>query len=159
MLDRDRILLCLAICVDRNKSLIGSRRQGIGCVVGGLGCAVLCCAVVCCAGLGWAGLGWAGMVTGQLVSTAEQCRLGLFQDSDFADDLEDSRWTSGCIFVHFWESNVRSNQLDVQEGNCSLAQRHGVRGNTLGRWFTDGWYPCFRPERLGHRSVAFFTER
>ena len=34
-------------------------------------------------------------------STAEQCRLGLFQDSDFAGDLEDSKSTSGgilCIF-------------------------------------------------------------
>ena len=33
--------------------------------------------------------------------TAEQCRLGLFQDSDFAGDLEDSKSTSGgtlCIF-------------------------------------------------------------
>ena len=33
--------------------------------------------------------------------TAQQCRLGLFQDSDFAGDLEDSKSTSGgllCIF-------------------------------------------------------------
>ena len=34
-------------------------------------------------------------------STAKQCRLGLFQDSDFARDLEDSKSTSGgtlCVF-------------------------------------------------------------
>ena len=34
-------------------------------------------------------------------STARQCRLGLFQDSDFLGDLEDSKSTSGgtlCIF-------------------------------------------------------------
>ena len=34
-------------------------------------------------------------------NTAKQCRLGLFQDSDFAGDLEDSKSTSGgalCIF-------------------------------------------------------------
>ena len=34
-------------------------------------------------------------------SPAKQCRLGLFQDSDFAGDLEDSKSTSGgtlCIF-------------------------------------------------------------
>ena len=34
-------------------------------------------------------------------NTALQCRLGLFQDSDFAGDLEDSKSTSGglsCIF-------------------------------------------------------------
>ena len=34
-------------------------------------------------------------------NTAKQCRLGLFQDSDFAGDLEDSNSTSGgtlCVF-------------------------------------------------------------
>ena len=34
-------------------------------------------------------------------NTAKQCRLGLFQDPDFAGDLEDSKSTSGgtlCIF-------------------------------------------------------------
>ena len=34
-------------------------------------------------------------------NNAKQCRLGLFQDSDFAGDLEDSKSTSGgtlCIF-------------------------------------------------------------
>ena len=36
-------------------------------------------------------------------NTAKQCRLGLFQDSDFAGVLEDSKSTSGgtlCIFGH-----------------------------------------------------------
>ena len=34
-------------------------------------------------------------------NTAKQCRLGLFQDSAFAGDLEDSKSTSGgtlCVF-------------------------------------------------------------
>ena len=34
-------------------------------------------------------------------NTAKRCRLGLFQDSDFAGDLEDSKYASGgtlCIF-------------------------------------------------------------
>ena len=34
-------------------------------------------------------------------NTAKQCKLGLFQDSDLAGDLEDSKSTSGgtlCIF-------------------------------------------------------------
>ena len=41
--------------------------------------------------------------------TAKQCRLGLFQDSDFAGDLEDSKSTSGgtlCIFfevIHLFQ--------------------------------------------------------
>ena len=36
-----------------------------------------------------------------VANTAQQCRLGLFQDSDFSGDLEDSKSTSGgllCIF-------------------------------------------------------------
>ena len=53
-------------------------------------------------------------------NTAKQCRLGLFQDSDFAGDLENSksiyiRWN----IVHFWTSYVCSNQLDVSEISVS----------------------------------------
>ena len=33
--------------------------------------------------------------------TAQQCRLGLFQDSDFASDVEDSKSTSGGILCMF----------------------------------------------------------
>ena len=46
-------------------------------------------------------------------NTAKQCRLGLFQDSDFAGDLEDSKSTSGGTLCVFWKSNICSNQLDV----------------------------------------------
>ena len=41
------------------------------------------------------------MNTGNVGNTAQQCRLGLFQDSDFEGDFEDSKSTSGgvlCIF-------------------------------------------------------------
>ena len=34
-------------------------------------------------------------------NTAKQCRLGLFQDSDFEEDLEDSKFTSGGILCVF----------------------------------------------------------
>ena len=34
-------------------------------------------------------------------NTAKQCRLGLFEDSDFAGDLEDSKSTSGGTFCVF----------------------------------------------------------
>ena len=36
-----------------------------------------------------------------MANTAKQCRLGLFQNSDFAGDLKDSKSTSGgtlCVF-------------------------------------------------------------
>ena len=34
-------------------------------------------------------------------NTAQRCRLGLCQDSDFAGDLEDSKSTSGEVFCIF----------------------------------------------------------
>ena len=39
-------------------------------------------------------------------NTAKQCRLGLFQDSDFAGDLEDSKSTSGGTLCVFWKSYI-----------------------------------------------------
>ena len=47
-------------------------------------------------------------------NTAQHCRLGLFQDSDFAGDLEDSKSTSGGILCIFG-SHVCANELDEQE--------------------------------------------
>ena len=48
-------------------------------------------------------------------NTAKQCRLGLFQDSDFAGDLEDSKSTSGGTLCIFGSHTFCSNKLDVQE--------------------------------------------
>ena len=39
-------------------------------------------------------------------NTAKQCRMGLFQDSDFAGDLEDSKSTSGRTFIVRFESRT-----------------------------------------------------
>ena len=39
-------------------------------------------------------------------NTAKQCRLGLFQDSDFAGDLEDSKSTSGRNILSFFGSHT-----------------------------------------------------
>ena len=39
-------------------------------------------------------------------NTAKQCRLGLFQDSDFVGDLEDSKSTSGGTLCVLWKSYV-----------------------------------------------------
>ena len=51
-------------------------------------------------------------------NTAQQCRSGLFQDSDFAGDLEDSKSTSSDILCIFG-SRTFANKLDVQETNLS----------------------------------------
>ena len=47
-------------------------------------------------------------------NTAKQCRLGLFQDSDFAGDLEDSKSTSGgtcCVFGSQKQTSVSNSSL------------------------------------------------
>ena len=54
-------------------------------------------------------------------NAAQHCRLGLFQDSDFAGDLEDSKSTSGGVFLHCWKSNNCTDQLDVKEANISIS--------------------------------------
>ena len=46
-------------------------------------------------------------------NAAKQCRLGLFQDSDFAGDLEDSKSTSGGTWCAFWKSYICTKKLDV----------------------------------------------
>ena len=46
-------------------------------------------------------------------NTAKQCRLGLFQDSDFAGDLEDSKIHFWRNIMYFWKPHICSNKLDV----------------------------------------------
>ena len=46
-------------------------------------------------------------------NTAKQCRWGLFQDSDFAGDLEDSKIYFRWNIMHFRKPHVCSNWLDV----------------------------------------------
>ena len=59
-------------------------------------------------------------------STAKQCRLGLFQDSDFAGDLEDSKSTSGENIMCFRQSHICSNKLDVSETDVSFSQLNRI---------------------------------
>ena len=86
-------------------------------------------------------------------NTAKQCKLGLFQDSDFAGDLEDSTSTSGGTLCIFRMSYVCSNQFDAQETNFSIAQFNRIRNHLFGRWNEIGrdsrsrfmGYDCFSP--------------
>ena len=61
-------------------------------------------------------------------NTAQQCRLGLFQDSAFARDFEDSTSTSGDS-VHFRKSKICAIMSDVQETNLSFTQFYGSWSN------------------------------
>ena len=54
-----------------------------------------------------------------MCNTVKQCKLRLFQDSDLAGDLEDSKIYFRWNIVHFGKSYVCSNQLDVQETSVS----------------------------------------
>ena len=77
-------------------------------------------------------------------NTAKQCRLGLFQDSDFAGDLEDSKSTSGgtlCIFSFLKVEGLREKPMQkalepirrVRFTQSTLCQA-SIRERTGHRW-------------------------
>ena len=80
-------------------------------------------------------------------NSAQHCRLGLFQDSAFLGDLEDSKSTSGSL-VYLRKSNICRHHLVVQEANFCRAHFHRVRNHFSGCWITHGWVTCSRS--LGH---------
>ena len=59
-------------------------------------------------------------------NTAQHCRLGLFQESDFAGDLEDSKSTSVGSLVYLWKPNICSHQKEAKETNVSNPQFYRV---------------------------------
>ena len=63
---------------------------------------------------------------------ARKCVEQPFQDSDFAGDPEDSKSTSGGVLCIFWNSNICTDQLDVQEANVSVSQLHRIRDRIVG---------------------------
>ena len=86
-------------------------------------------------------------------NTAQQCTLGLFQDSDFARDLEDSKSTSGGILC-VRKPNVRTNKLDVEGTNLSFTQFYRSLGDLSRCKFTFPlsifeiqWLKCFIPHQ------------
>ena len=72
-------------------------------------------------------------------NTTQHCRLGLFQDSDFAGDHEDSKSTSEGILCIARKSNSCSHKLDVQEVNVSVSRFHRIGNYFVGYWFANGW--------------------
>ena len=70
-------------------------------------------------------------------NTAKQCRLGLFQDSDFAGDLEDSKSTSGgtlCVFG----SHTFVPISWMCKKQTSVSQFYRIRNHLFGRWIEIG---------------------
>ena len=63
-------------------------------------------------------------------NTVQHCRLGLFQDSDFACDLEDSKSTSGEVLCIFGSRTFVPIKLDVQETDFSVSQLYKSGNNS-----------------------------
>ena len=91
-------------------------------------------------------------------NTAQHCRLGLFQDSDFAGDLEDSKSTSGgvlCIFgsrTFVPTSWMCKKQTSVSHSSTEsevISLDAGLRMDGIPA--LDLWW-------CGDRSIAFFKE-
>ena len=53
-------------------------------------------------------------------NTAQHCRLGLFQGSDFAGDLEDSKINLGESLMYLQKPNICLHQLDVSVSRTVL---------------------------------------
>ena len=71
---------------------------------------------------------------------AKQCRLGLFQDSDFAGDLEDSKSTSGGTLFNFGSHTFVPISWMCKKQTFSFAQFNRIRNHFLGRRIEDGRY-------------------
>ena len=91
--------------------------------------------------------------------TAQQCRLGLFQDSDFTEDLEDSKVNIRRNSVHFRKSHVCASKLEVQETNFTCTQFYGSWSNLSRCRFTHGRYSRSHSLGIGDWSISFRTEQ
>ena len=87
-------------------------------------------------------------------NTTQHFRLGLFQDSDFAGDLEDSKSTSGRV-VYFWFSHTCAHQLDVQKAKFSVTQFYRIWNCVAGCWITYGRFTRSRFVGCGNWRIEF----
>ena len=88
-------------------------------------------------------------------NTAQHCLLGLFQDSDFAGDLEDSNSISVRNSEYLQKSHFRSYKLDVQETNFSRTVQKNLK---LSHWMLVWGWMVFPLLIYGIWLLLFFTE-
>ena len=82
------------------------------------------------------------------------CRLGLFQDSDFAGEiLKTLNSISGRILYIFGRSNICSQNLDVQEANFSVSRFHRIGSCFFESWFANDGIPAFQEHTPTHQAV------
>ena len=92
-------------------------------------------------------------------NTAQQCRLGLFQDSDCPRDLWRLKINIRRCLVHFQTSHVCANKLDVQETDFSFTQFHRSWNHFSRCRFKHGRYSRSHSLRFGDWSISFRTEQ
>ena len=92
-------------------------------------------------------------------NSAEQCRLGLFQDSDFARDLEDSKPTSeGILFIYGSRSPEQIRWTCKKQTAVSHSSTESQVKSLDVCLRMDGIL-AFDFVGIGHRSPALITER
>ena len=91
-------------------------------------------------------------------NTAQQWRLRLLEDTDFAGDLEDSKSTSGRILCIFRKPNICTNKLDVQETDFSFTQFHRSWSNLSRCKFTHRSHSRSRSSGFSDWSISFLTK-
>ena len=73
-------------------------------------------------------------------NTAKQCRLGLFQDSDFAGDLEDSKSTSGGTLCVFGSHTFVPISWMCKKQTAVSHEFNRIRNHLVGHWTEIGWF-------------------
>ena len=84
--------------------------------------------------------------------------MKMFQDSEFAGDLEYSKINIRWTLVHFRKSHARANKLDVQETNFSFTQFYRSWNNFSRCWFTHGWDSSSWSLGFIDWSISFLTK-
>ena len=84
-------------------------------------------------------------------NAAQHCRLGLFQDSDFAGESWRLKMNIRRSYVHLRKSNT--NQLDMQKANVSVSQLHRIWDHFAGCWFEYGRVTVAGFMGFGHWSA------
>ena len=75
-------------------------------------------------------------------NAAQHCRLGLFQDSDFAGDLEDSKSTSGGVLCNFGSRTfVPISWMCKKQTSVSHSSTES-ENQIVGCWFAYGRFTC-----------------
>ena len=75
-------------------------------------------------------------------TAAQHCRLGPFQDSDFAGDLEDSKSTSGGVLCIFGIRTFVPISWLCKKANISISQLYRIRDHLAGCCLAYGWFTC-----------------